>query len=219
VVRQSFAEVSGPRRTDVPLYVLTSQGTGSAAEEFSFVLKNQRRATIVGSRTAGAGHMVTGVPVGRGFAVSVSITRVMDPVTGKEWEGTGVIPDIAVDPADALGAAHEAALVRIRGTAAASDQASLDRQIETVRAARGAKPGPPSLAGWSGVYEGRVITVTDGQLFYARREGALPEPLVPLGRNRFGLGAQRFGFEAAGQGARLTIEQPNGTAVTFERNR
>ena len=31
-MRQSIAEVVGPRRTDVPLYVLTSQGTASAAE-------------------------------------------------------------------------------------------------------------------------------------------------------------------------------------------
>ena len=218
VVRQSFAEVPGPRRTDVPLYVLTSQGTGSAAEEFSFVLKNHRRATIVGSRTAGAGHMVTRVPVGRGFAVSISITRVMDPVTGREWEGTGVIPDLAVDPAAALGAAHEAALVRLRATAPAQDQPALDRLIETVRAARGAVAGDASLARWSGVYEGRVITASDGRLLYARREGALPEPLVALGGGRFGLGALRFGFEAAGKGARLTIEQPDGTLVTLERS-
>lgn len=218
VVRHSVAEVPGPRRPDVPLYVLTSQGTGSAAEEFTFVLQNHSRATVVGSRTAGAGHMVTGVPVGHGFAVSVSITRVMDPATGREWEGTGVIPDLAVDPADALAAAHEAALRKIRETANDRSRASLDLVLETVRAARaGLQPDGPSER-WIGTYEGRVVTAREGRLLYARREGALAEPLVALGGSRFGLGELRLAFERAGGGARLTITRPDGTTLVLSRD-
>src|SRR6185436_10968381 len=109
-LRSSIDKVPGPRRTDVPLYVLTSQGTASAAEEFSFVLKNQRRATIVGSRTAGAGHMVNSFPAGSGFSVSLSITRVTDASSKKEWERVGVQPDVAVPTEHALDAAYVAAL-------------------------------------------------------------------------------------------------------------
>ncbi|MGE0556232.1 MAG: S41 family peptidase [Gemmatimonadales bacterium] len=214
VVRESFAEVPGPRRPDVPLYLLTSQGTGSAAEEFSFVLKNLGRARIVGSRTAGAGHMVTGVPLSRGFAISVSITRVMDARSGKEWEGTGVIPDLDVDPADALDAAHEAALVALAASASGSKVSVLERLAETVRARRTAvTPGP--LDGLAGDYEGRVVSLRDGVVYYARRRGALPEALVPLGGRRFGLGATRYQFEPAAGGTRLTIELPDGTSVSF----
>jgi C-terminal processing protease CtpA/Prc len=36
------------------------------------VLKNQRRATIVGTRTAGAGHMVAFAPAGYGFTLGFS---------------------------------------------------------------------------------------------------------------------------------------------------
>jgi hypothetical protein len=34
--------------------------------------------------------------------------RVRDPVTGTNWEGTGVVPDIACAPAEALDVAIEA---------------------------------------------------------------------------------------------------------------
>lgn len=108
-IRRSVQDVPGPRRTDVPLYVLTSQYTGSAGEEFTFVLRNQKRATIVGDRTAGAGHMVNSFPVGHGFSAGVSITRVSDPRTGAEWEIVGVSPDIKVPSEDALDVAYAAA--------------------------------------------------------------------------------------------------------------
>lgn len=98
----SFATVAGPRRTDVPLYILTSRRTGSAAEEFAFILRNAGRATIVGDRTAGAGHMVQSYNAGEGFLVWISVTRVSDVKTGLEWEGVGVQPHHPVPSESAL---------------------------------------------------------------------------------------------------------------------
>ena len=106
----TLASVPGPRRPDVPLYVLTSRGTVSAGEWFAFVLQNLKRATVVGERTAGAGHNVTFVPVGHGFTATISYSRVADARTGKEWEQVGVVPDVRAEPAMALDAAHSAAL-------------------------------------------------------------------------------------------------------------
>jgi len=216
-VRQSFGEVPGPRRPDVPLLVLTSEGTGSAAEEFSFVLRHLGRATIVGTRTAGAGHMVTDVPLSDGFTARVSVTRVMAPDTHAEWEGVGVQPHIAVEAAAALDAAHEEALNRIR--AASGPTSALDRVLEVVRARRsGVQANADELAGLAGEYEGRVISQSGGQLWYARRRGALAEPLVPLGNGRFGLGGTRYIFSGRDGSARLTIEQSNGNTVQFQRS-
>ncbi len=98
----SVANVPGPRRPTVPLYVLTSRRSASAAEEFAFVLRNKGRATLVGERTAGAGHMNALVPIGNGFELSVSTTRVSDAVTGAEWEQVGVQPHVATDAISAL---------------------------------------------------------------------------------------------------------------------
>jgi C-terminal processing protease CtpA/Prc len=217
--RMSLADVPGPRRPDVPLFVLISQATGSAAEEFSFVLKNRRRATLVGRRTAGAGHMVAQIPVDHGFTVSVSITRVSDPETGAEWEQVGVQPDIPVPPEHALLAAHAAALKAVAaGTTDVNRSEVLRRLIETSEARLRATPeAAERLRRFEGTYEGRVVTVRDGQLFYARRSGGLGEPLTPLGGDVYALAAVRLRFSEIGGAMAITVEQQDGTRVTLNR--
>jgi hypothetical protein len=215
--QRSVAEVPGPRRPDVPLYVLTSQATGSAAEEFSFVLKNLGRATVVGDRTAGAGHMVGGFNASNGFVTGVSITRVTDPRTGREWERVGVQPDVKVAPERALDAAHALAL---RAVAAKSSDAAhrrtLDLTAETMDArARGIRPDAARLARLACTYEGdRSVEVSEGRLWYRRRSG-VPQELVALGGDRFALGATRLAFDTTGAATRLTIEQPDGTTLAY----
>ena len=218
-VRRSDAQVPGPRRTDVPLYVLTSQGTASAAEEFSFVLKNQGRATIVGDRTAGAGHMVRGLPVGHGFVGSVSITRVSDPKSGLEWERVGVQPDVRVAPERALDAAHAAALRTIAQRATDERRALLARTAETVEARlKDVRPDAASLARWTGVYDGgRRVELVDGRLLYRPRAAVMGEALVPLGDDRFAAGTTRFAFAMDGATPRLTIERANGSRLAYPR--
>src|SRR5262249_20562776 len=103
-------DVHGRRRPDVPVYVLTSRRTASAGEMFAFSLKMSHRATIVGERTAGAGHSVRFTPRPHGFFMLVPISRNVDPRTGAEWEGEGVAPDVDVSADRAL----DVALERIR---------------------------------------------------------------------------------------------------------
>ena len=107
-VRHTLATVDGPRRTGIPLYVLVDRGSASAAEDVPFVLQSLGRATIVGETTAGAGRNNLILPVGSGMMASVSITRVSDPRTGREWELVGVKPDIEVPSEQALDAALRA---------------------------------------------------------------------------------------------------------------
>jgi hypothetical protein len=219
-VWRSVAQVPGPRRPDVPLYVLTSQGTGSAAEEFSFVLKNRKRATIVGDRTAGAGHMVRSLPVGHGFVGNVSITRVSDPTSGLEWERVGVQPDVRVPAERALETAHAAALRTIAARESdAARRTLLARTLETAEARlRDVAPTAASLARWTGVYDGgRRVELVDGGLRYRARAGVMADVLVPLGDDRFAVGATRFAFTMHGATPRLTIERADGTRLDYPR--
>lgn len=218
--QSSLADVPGPRRPDVPLFILTSQGTASAAEEFTFVLKNQRRATIVGKRTAGAGHMVTDAPVGNGFTLGLSVTRVSDPATGREWEAVGVLPDIPVAPEQALDAAHAAALKAImENTPDASRTKLLARLRETAEARARAIPADSGrLARFVGSYEGRVVSLRDGRLWYARQSGGLSEALTPLGGDVFALSALRLRFAENKGAMTIIIELPDGTQITLVRS-
>lgn len=94
--------VPGPRFSDKPVYVLTSQKTFSGGEEFAFDLKAQKRATIVGETTGGGAHPVQGFPAGDHFTIGVPYAHPINPVTKGDWEGTGVEPDVKVSAADAL---------------------------------------------------------------------------------------------------------------------
>jgi len=101
--------VPGPRFVDQPVYVLTSHETFSGGEEFTFDLKTQKRATIVGETTGGGAHPVRGLPAGDHFTIGVPFGRPINPVTKGDWEGKGVEPDVKVSAADALTAAEKLA--------------------------------------------------------------------------------------------------------------
>jgi len=85
-----------------PVYVLTSSHTFSGAEEFTYNLKTQKRATIVGETTGGGAHPVSGHRIDEHFIIGVPFARAINPITHTNWEGTGIEPDVKVPAADAL---------------------------------------------------------------------------------------------------------------------
>jgi len=219
--RYTFASVPGPRRATVPLYVLTSGLTASAGEDFTFVLQNMKRATIVGATTAGAGHNNANLALGEGFNASVSFTRVMDPKTGAEWERVGVAPDVPVDQARALDVAHALALKTIAANEPdARRRRVLDLTRETVEAQASPRAVPvATLAAYVGEYEGgRTLAVDGTRLTFSPRPGAPPEALVALGDSTFAMGAVRLSFDRdAGGRARLRITPVEGEPLTYAR--
>jgi hypothetical protein len=102
----TFPHVPGTRRPDVPVYVLMSRSTGSAAEEFAYNLRHMKRATLIGETTAGVAHPVTKEVVQRNFDVRLPYGRPINPVTASNWEGMGVEPHLAVPAEEALKTAH-----------------------------------------------------------------------------------------------------------------
>lgn len=92
-------EVAGKRYLNKDVYVLTSKRTFSGAEEFTYNLKNLKRATIIGETTGGGAHPGGMFRVAEHFGMFVPTGRAINPITKSNWEGTGVTPDVAV-PAD-----------------------------------------------------------------------------------------------------------------------
>jgi hypothetical protein len=88
--------------TDVPLFLLTSKETFSAAESFAYDMKVRNRAIIIGDSTKGGAHSVDLYQIDDNFEIYIPTARAINPVTGGNWEGTGVIPDILVPAETAL---------------------------------------------------------------------------------------------------------------------
>ena len=110
------AWLPGPRYVGKPIYVLTAQRTFSAPESFAYELQQTGRATIVGEVTGGGAHPGAWFPIDDRFALFIPLSRYVSAVSGGDWEGTGVKPDIECAAAEALECAHRLALERLGGT-------------------------------------------------------------------------------------------------------
>jgi hypothetical protein len=108
------AEVSGVRRTDVPVFIVIGEQTFSSAEAFAYDMQANGRATLVGDSTGGGAHSVDLFQVDDLFEIYIPTARAINPITSENWEGVGVIPDLLV-PSDA---ALDSALVLAKAAAA-----------------------------------------------------------------------------------------------------
>jgi C-terminal processing protease CtpA/Prc len=108
------ATVAGKRYGETKdVYVLTSNRTFSGAEEFSYNLKNLKRATIIGETTGGGAHPGSMYRINDHFGAFVPIGRAVSPITKTNWEGTGVEPDVKVPKELALKTAYLMALNKV----------------------------------------------------------------------------------------------------------
>lgn len=112
----TYMDIPGTRfEKDIPIYVLTSQLTFSAAEEFSYNLQSFDKATIVGETTGGGAHPIEPYKLNGNFTLIVPVRRAFNPITKTNWEGVGVKPDIKAKAIDALDVAIEAANKKLSG--------------------------------------------------------------------------------------------------------
>lgn len=221
----SHAHVEGPRMVNVPVYVLTSNYTFSAAEEFTYNLKNLERATIVGETTGGGAHPVEF----KGFpklhvGMSLPFGRAVNPITGTNWEGTGIEPHIAVASDKALDMARLDATKKLLDKATnPAQRAQLEWGIQSLEAAMNPLTlTKDSLGDYAGTFGVRKIWLKDGKLCY-QREGRNAFTLYPMGRDLFGLkGLEyfriRFERDTAGKVVKLVGLYDNGMTDSNERS-
>lgn len=98
----TYGYVPGKRLTHTKLYILIDGGTASASEGFAFAMQKFKKATVVGTTSAGAGIAGTFLGVGDRFEIFLPIKMIIAPGTNEGWEGKGVIPDIDTGEKDAL---------------------------------------------------------------------------------------------------------------------
>jgi carboxyl-terminal processing protease len=93
---QRFNAVPGDLIDGKPLIVLINGGSASASEIVAGALQDQKRATIVGSRTFGKASVQTIIPLGAGNgALRLTTARYYTP-SGRSIQAQGIAPDIQV---------------------------------------------------------------------------------------------------------------------------
>jgi hypothetical protein len=180
----------------VPLYVLISPRTGSAAEAIAFTLQSCGRATVVGENSAGAANPGRPFPTTQGFSVFISTGSPRNPINGRNWEGDGVRPDVAVPTARAQLRAQELALEKLLAGVQDAERLDVQWALEALRA--NASPfAVKNLAAYAGIYGPLRIEVAGERLMVSRARQP-PVALVPLQTDLFhieGEPARRVAFE------------------------
>ena len=106
----SVPYVPGTRYLDKPVYLLTSHDTFSGGEDFCYTLQALDRAELIGETTGGGAHPTGMRPLSPTMAIAVPFARSVNPITGTNWEGTGVVPDVSVPAEDACNVGYAMAL-------------------------------------------------------------------------------------------------------------
>jgi carboxyl-terminal processing protease len=101
---------------NLPIVVLTNNGTASAAEIVTGALQDNRRALVLGTQTFGKGSVQTVMPLSGNGAIRLTTARYYTP-SGRSIQAVGITPNVEVEesrtPAPHFGPEHEADLHHI----------------------------------------------------------------------------------------------------------
>ena len=166
---KTMAYVPGRRLTDIPVYVLISRSTASAAEAFASKIKYiNSLAVVVGETSAGAENPVTNIIIGEEFVLQIPSWRSVYRKYDTKWEGIGVKPDIETAVEKALDAAHIDALRKLTETAVEKEiKDKYEWALDGVLALYEPVSLPENvLESYAGNYGTRDVYFEDGVLYY-----------------------------------------------------
>lgn len=101
-----------------PILILVGPETKSAGESFAYQMQALKRATVIGERTWGGANASRPYRLSEHFFAFIPSKRPINPITQTNWEGVGVIPDVAAKIDDALPAAKDLMQRQLNGGAA-----------------------------------------------------------------------------------------------------
>jgi retinol-binding protein 3 len=184
----TYTYLPGKRLDKADLYLLTSRGTFSAAEEFAYNLKNLKRAVIVGETTGGGAHDNKFVILTDNFMMSLPFARAVNPITKSNWEEVGVEPDIKVSQNKALETALAMAARKLMEKEKDPRfKAFYEWHFEVYQAALNPMTiDEAKLKSYAGTYGPRMITLEGGSLYY-QRQGQAKAKMIPISDNYFKL--------------------------------
>ncbi|RFZ92289.1 hypothetical protein D0C36_12690 [Mucilaginibacter conchicola] len=195
---------------NMPIYIITSRRTYSAAEDFAYGMQSVHRAQIVGDTTGGGAHPVQTIPVGYGLSVRIPCLRSYNPYTHTNWEGTGVIPDIPCPEDSAI----DVILSKVyQQVIAESTDAAEKHKYQWLKDKTDAKKvvlAPQILQNYTGTFGRRFsLSVKDGRLNCTDLQKKYDFELYPAGADTF--------YSSVENGIKLTfIKSSTGTYSSFK---
>ena len=173
---------------EIPLYVITSARTGSAAEEFAYNMQTQKRATLIGNTTAGGANPGGTIPLINNFEMFISTGAAVNPITKTNWEKVGVVPEIKVKQENALNTAYKMALNTVmENTQNKWQKKEIRWHLETLDSInKPFKIEHNELKKYAGRYENREIIFQNKEIFYQRGRRSMKQ-LIPLSKDLFAL--------------------------------
>ncbi|WP_348733048.1 S41 family peptidase [Rheinheimera texasensis] len=118
----TYSDIENSSQSKVPVYILTSKDTFSAAEEFAYNLKALKRATIIGETTKGGANPWKFFELIDNYQIAIPIAKAVNPITNTNWEGTGVQPDILASKDSAFSVAYKLALENLQSSEVPPEQ-------------------------------------------------------------------------------------------------
>lgn len=172
----------------MPIYILTSNRTYSAAESFAYTLQHQKNALVIGDTTRGGAHATRSFALGNGFVGFIPFSRSENVLTKTDWEGTGIIPDVTIDEDSALLKAQM--LILEQRWSAIADEAEkrklrwiindLKTQMQKITLAE------KVLQTYTGTFEEFEFTLENGILFCRNtHQRNKKDRLIPIDHNLF----------------------------------
>ena len=182
----TYSYLPGKRLDKVDLYLLTSQRTFSAAEEFAYNLKNMKRAIVVGETTGGGAHDNKFVILNDHFMMSLPFARAINPITKSNWESVGVEPDVKVSQDKAL---NTALMLAAKNMSEKEENPEFKTfylwHYETYKTnLNPVTINKTILQSYVGTYGPRKITFEGNSLVY-QREGRAKMKMIPIAEDCF----------------------------------
>lgn len=209
---------------ETPIYVLVSERTASAAEAVAYTLQQAKRAVIVGSRTKGLANPGQHFVIDDRLFVMVPTILNRNAVSGTNWEGAGIAPDIAVAPDRALANAMASALKTLseRKTDKKEKQRLLFMAQDYASMISPQSPPAGFVEACIGEYEGNQrFVMKDGSLHFLK--GEIDRKMNYMSDHTFTVEGRRdyrirFPFEA-GRVARCEVLWFDDTSDTYKRSK
>jgi hypothetical protein len=183
----SFPYIPGKKMDTIPVYILTSGSTASAAEAFVFRMKHlNKRVSIVGDTTAGAENPVDHQILNNNFILQIPCFQVIYSKVKGGWEGIGIKPDIPVIHQNALEVAYLDALKKLKTST--KNRKQLDRYqwaMDGIEAKRTPlKLKKSILHAYVGKYSDSSVIIKKGNLFYQYKKRSRHK-LIPISADYF----------------------------------